>query len=550
MIEEHANYIDGEWRVPRDEHFFELFAAGDRGAPLGRFPRSSAHDVEAAVASCASAEVEWQSVSLDTRRTVVARAFDSLRDEPDARGEVAASLGLLASEIALHRSLLARAGERDLLRSRFAAPAGVYAVHVHWSELWTGIAHEVFGALLEGRAVLLVSDPHLPFLAESVARALDAARLPRGVLALVHDDRDRALELVLGDARIDTLRASGPGGRMREIERRAHRHRARTRSESELASDARERESSATEIATSDGKLESSVSEREPHASEREPDAREHERNASRLEARARELASAVNDLESPHDASSPHARNDRSTEPALDSARSRRARFGAGIDVRRGPELDLCVLRNASILVGQASDPAACAREVVERAFGRAQSLFGQRPGSIGRVLCHERQFSRFTAELLAEIERDHDATRPLAAREIATLDHLRRAQELGLDEGATLLCSRESSVQSAAAQRRSHARDPAPDVAPVSRAPGSAPSREPRPEAMLWPAVFTNVEEHMRIAWLGRPAPFLCLMRVASDESGAALARTLDGDPVAEDLSARANEPAGEPS
>jgi len=360
---------------------------------------------------------------------------------------------------------------------------------------------------------------------------------------------------VLEDARIDTLRASGPAGRVREIERRAHRHRARTRSESELASGASLHESSASEIASSDSEPESSVSEREPDASERERSGSEHERSASeherdamRLEARARELASAVRDLERAHDASSPHARDDRTAESALDSARSRRARFGAGIDVRRGPELDLRILRNASFLVWQASDPAVCAREVVKRAFGRAQSLYGQRPGSIGRVLCHERQLSRFTAELLAEIERDPEAARPLAAREIATLDHLRRAQELGLDEGATLLCSRESSAQNASARRGLHAREPAPDVAPVSRRAGAAPSREPRPEAMLWPAVFTNVEEHMRIAWLGRPAPFLCLMRVASDESGAALARTLDGDPVAEDLSARANGAAGE--
>jgi hypothetical protein len=62
-----------------------------------------------------------------------------------------------------------------------------------------------------------------------------------------------------------------------------------------------------------------------------------------------------------------------------------------------------------------------------------------------------------------------------------------------------------------------------------------------------MLWPAVFTNVEDHMRIAWLGRPAPVLCLIRVPGDESGASLVQAFGRDPAAEDLSARA-EPTSE--
>jgi len=174
-------------------------------------------------------------------------------------------------------------------------------------------------------------------------------------------------------------------------------------------------------------------------------------------------------------------------------------------------------------------ADAPAAAREVVARAFGRSATLSGQLPGSIGRVVCHERVFSRFSAELLALLDRDADVARPLVALEPATIEHARRGRELGLDEGATLVFSPTKTRASD---------DPAgPDA-------GIGLSRARMAEAILWPTVFTNVEEHMRVAWLGRPAPVLCLMRVASDERGAATARELDQDPLAEDLSERAGD------
>jgi acyl-CoA reductase-like NAD-dependent aldehyde dehydrogenase len=535
VIEEHSNSIGGEWRPSRSEHVFEVLPAGGRGVAIARFPRSSARDFEEAISASSAAESSWQRVSPEKRRDLVERAFDALRADPDPENLVARSLGLDHEEMSAHRSMLegirglaglsgiARASDRELWRARYAAPSGVHVVQVHWSELWIGAALEVFGALLEGRAVLWISDPDVPFLAERVVRALESCGLPRGAIALVHDDRDTGLDLLLGDARVDRLRVVGPRARLREIERRAHQRTARDR---QAASN------SAIEAGTRAGG--------ESLARSRAVEL--HERRAS----------------------ASPTASTAGESHASIASAR-KVARFGAGLDVRHGPELDLTALCNASYLVARDADPALAAREVVERAFGRVWALSGQRPGSIGRVLCHERSFSRFSAELLLEIERHPDASRPLAAREAATLDHLRRAHELGLDEGATLVYSRaEAPARSGAARTDASSRSSATEsssastrassqAASAASAPsrGSAPdlSREPRAEAMLWPAVFTNVEEHMRIAWLGRPAPILCLMRVASDESGGALARAIERDPVAEDLSDRA-ESAGETS
>lgn len=154
--------------------------------------------------------------------------------------------------------------------------------------------------------------------------------------------------------------------------------------------------------------------------------------------------------------------------------------------------------LRNTSLVVRRADDAEELAHAAARRAFGRVAALSGQRAGALGRVVCHERSFSRFSTALLAEVERMPDFAQPVPLLERATRAHVSAARSLGLDEGATLVLSR---------------KDP--------------------------PAcVFTNVDERLRLATLARCAGLLVLLRAASDEEGAALAVTLDGDARAEDL------------
>jgi acyl-CoA reductase-like NAD-dependent aldehyde dehydrogenase len=445
----HGNWIGGEWIPARFAHTFEPDAGSESGA-RARFPRSSAADVDAALAACARARAQWSARSVDERRAVLVEAARQLARDPDPGGLLAAALGASRDELAQHARDLARQLEHDLARerdrSRGRTAPSMRVCAPHWSELWLAPAREILGALLSGSSIVLLSDRHAPFLAEAIARSLDAASLAPGVLALLHDDGDACLNALLAHEEVDVVSVAAPRARIREIERRAQRLRARSRPDPAPA--------------------------RGPSAAER----------AARL-------------------------------------------RFGSGVDDRPGPVLDARCLRNATYMVNADADPDAAAREVVARAFGRSQALSGQLPGSIGRVACHERSFSRFSAALLERLDRDADVARPLCALDPATLEHARRARELGLDEGATLVFSR-------------------PKTRASDDAGGEQASRERRPEAILWPTVFTNVEEHMRLAWLGRPAPVLCLMRVPSDERGAAMARDLDGDPLAEDLSERAED------
>jgi len=160
---------------------------------------------------------------------------------------------------------------------------------------------------------------------------------------------------------------------------------------------------------------------------------------------------------------------------------------------------------------VRKGSDPAAEAEAVVRQAFGRSSTLSGQLPGRIGRVLCHELEFSRFCEELLARLEGSSDEAPPVPLLPpVPIVDeglhrYVRWAWALGLDEGATLIFGGEPYR-------------PAQAMAGASR-------------QALWPTVFSNVEPHQRFARLRRPAPILALLRVRSDREGTRLAAELDG-------------------
>lgn len=474
VIEEHANWIGGEWRPALKEHVFEIAAGNDLARAIGRWPRSSERDVELAVVAGSRAEAGWRALAFAKRRAILERAARALASAPDPGGLIAARVGLEGREIAPHFDGIEDTLQRALSEGPYASPgraavrSGLLLFQADWSELYREPLRALVAALVHGRSIVMLSDPRTPMLAENIARALQEAGLPSGVLGLLHDDGETCLRAGIEESAISGLCVSGPAVHLRRVERIVH--------------------------------------SLHPAAHDTPPGAAVH---------------------------------------------------FGAGLEDPPGPALDLRVLRNASRVIGASADAALEACEVVVQAFSRSQALSGQAPGAVGRVLCHERIFSRFTSELLLELERHADVSQPLPLTDREVAAHVRRAYELGLDEGATPIFSGKSRRPGAsraraetgepaperAAERaadRSHDRGPdrAPERAP-ERKPAPAPSKKTRAPVSLWPIVFTNVEEHMRLAWLGRPAPVVCLMRIASDAAGAALAAQLDRDPLAEDLS-----------
>ncbi|MBM3988940.1 MAG: aldehyde dehydrogenase family protein, partial [Planctomycetes bacterium] len=194
--------------------------------------------------------------------------------------------------------------------------------------------------------------------------------------------------------------------------------------------------------------------------------------------------------------AAEPHVRSVRVRE-----ADSVLARWRARAASRPETIWELWRVSNASLVVADGADPRAAAEDCGERFVGRSTTLSGQFPGSIARVLCPERIFSRFTEELLASLDRSPDARRPVLALDADLTDHLAHAWALGLDEGATPLYGED----------------------PFGRAGGDGPAG----------LVFTNVAPRSGLARLTRPAPILALVRVPSGVDAAELQREHDGEP-----------------
>lgn len=182
-----------------------------------------------------------------------------------------------------------------------------------------------------------------------------------------------------------------------------------------------------------------------------------------------------------------------------------------AGLEERLGawPEgASVWPLRGAVHGVLEDADPAREAALVVEKGLGRSSTLTGQMPGQVGRVVCHQRLFSRFSEELLQCLEAAPDAQRPVPDIEGDLPEHVRRAWALGLDEGATPIFGAE----------------------PLARPVAQAEPNGARPPLAVPPVVFTNVEPGLRLAGLGRPSPVLSLIRGTSDEEVRGLVAELE--------------------
>jgi len=233
LSELHGNTIGGE-RVPaRSGGTFDVAAArrgpGDPGRSIGAFARSGAADVEAALLAAREAEGAWWRLGPAGRREILARAARDLADDPDPGGQIALRFGLSQDELSPHlQDLPVRLGRAledpaAAFVDRRIIGRGLVVLAPAWGELVSAPASALLAALALGRAVLMVSDPVAPTIAESFAEALARAGLPAGVLGVLHDDGEDALRAALGSSVPTYVLASGFPERIRRLERMAAR---------------------------------------------------------------------------------------------------------------------------------------------------------------------------------------------------------------------------------------------------------------------------------------------------------------------------------------
>jgi alpha-ketoglutaric semialdehyde dehydrogenase len=394
------DWVGGAWRPSASGHEFQLDALLPPFLERGRWPRSAAADLAEARQAAERAGAQWERMDRSARCAIALAALDELeRSRTSIAATLAPGIGQ-PPEVVDARwdadALRAREG-LEILRDGGESRGGTGLFLAHWTDLVGPLLLRLANWLLGGSTVIVIADPRLPEACELVARALEAAGLPAGVVALLHDDGQSIVRSALESNGLAWLRTRGSSAELDAIEALAR--------------------------------------------------------------------------------------------------------RLGASADRSLWP------LASASYGVLLRADPAEEAQRVLERALAPSDTLCGQLPDAIGRVLCHQRQFSRFTAELLDRLERSADLARPFAPVESDLPGWMREAWALGLDEGA---CPVFGEVPAR------------PAALPGAEPGGAAAEGGPRGRApkAVQPVVFTNVEPAGRLGGLERPAPLLRLVRAESDE------------------------------
>jgi alpha-ketoglutaric semialdehyde dehydrogenase len=198
-----ARLVGGEWRPPEDGRTIDVADPADVRHVVARVPAMRAADVpglyEAAVAGLSS----WRRTPALERGAILRRAADLLRERaPGIVADLVAEMGKTTAEAAVevtksadffdYYASLARQPYGDLLNdgrpgtqtSVRTEPVGVVLAITPWNDPLLTPARKLAPALFAGNAVILKPAMETPVVAVHLARALDDAGLPAGVLGL------------------------------------------------------------------------------------------------------------------------------------------------------------------------------------------------------------------------------------------------------------------------------------------------------------------------------------------------------------------------------
>jgi len=200
----YRNFIGGEWVDAVGGETFETISPAT-GETLGVFPRSTAEDVDRAVAAAKEAWEEWRLVPAPERGNLLYRFANLLSEEKDEltdlmtreMGKVKAEAGGDVQE-AIDMSLY-MAGEgrrlhgqttpselRDKFNMTMRMPIGVVGVITPWNFPIAIPSWKIAPALVCGNTVVFKPASDTPLLGERFIELLVEAGVPPGVVNIVH----------------------------------------------------------------------------------------------------------------------------------------------------------------------------------------------------------------------------------------------------------------------------------------------------------------------------------------------------------------------------
>ena len=198
------NYIDGEWVDAASGETFESTSPAN-GDAIGVFPRSSADDVERAVAAAKSAYEDWRLVPAPKRGELLFRFAHLLSGQkedlaqlmahemgkvlPEARGDVQEAIDMAYYMAGEGRRLFGQTTPselRDKFNMSIRQPIGVVGVITPWNFPIAIPSWKTLPALVCGNTVVFKPATDTPALGQRYVELLVEAGVPPGVVNIVH----------------------------------------------------------------------------------------------------------------------------------------------------------------------------------------------------------------------------------------------------------------------------------------------------------------------------------------------------------------------------
>ena len=209
MAKTFRNFIAGEWVAPAEGRHFQNRNPADADDLIGRFPDSTARDVDAAVRSAQKGFALWSRTPAPVRGDVLRRVGDLLVERKEAiadamtremgkvlaetRGDVQEGIDTAYYAATEGRRLFGHVVPSEL-RSKWAMsyrrPIGVVGLITPFNFPMAIPTWKMFPALLCGNAVIIKPSEDVPHTVHLLVEILLEAGLPPEVIQLVHGGGD------------------------------------------------------------------------------------------------------------------------------------------------------------------------------------------------------------------------------------------------------------------------------------------------------------------------------------------------------------------------
>ncbi|HET8908891.1 MAG TPA: aldehyde dehydrogenase family protein [Ktedonobacterales bacterium] len=224
----YLNYIGGEWRPSASGELFENTNPARTSELVGKFQRSTAADIDAAIGAAEKALPAWRKMPAPQRGEIILRAallLEQRRDElarqmtremgkpvKETQGDLQTAIDVgkfIAGEGRRAEGFVVPSAIPDKMCMTIHQPLGVVGIITPWNFPMAIPAWKTFPALLAGNTVVLKPASDTPLSAANLVEVLIEAGLPAGVLNFVTGPGSSLGDALVTDPRVAMISLTG-----------------------------------------------------------------------------------------------------------------------------------------------------------------------------------------------------------------------------------------------------------------------------------------------------------------------------------------------------